>query len=63
MINKGVKVAGAEAALMRARAAMQEGADILDIGGQSTRPGAQRLGPSEELDRILPAIRRLPHSP
>ncbi|MFI5157032.1 MAG: dihydropteroate synthase, partial [Chitinophagales bacterium] len=31
---------------------LREGADILDIGGQSTRPGAQRISISEELDRI-----------
>ncbi len=34
-----------------------EGADILDVGGQSTRPGATRLGPEEELGRVLPVIR------
>jgi dihydropteroate synthase len=33
-----------------------EGADILDIGGQSTRPGSVRIGASEELARVLPAI-------
>ncbi len=35
---------------------LREGADILDIGGQSTRPGAQRIGISEELDRIAGAV-------
>lgn len=36
-----------------------EGADILDIGGESTRPGAQPVGESEELARVLPVIRAL----
>lgn len=35
---------------------LEDGADILDIGGQSTRPGAQRITPVEEAERVLPAI-------
>jgi dihydropteroate synthase len=35
---------------------VQEGADILDIGGESTRPGARAPGVQEELDRVLPAL-------
>lgn len=35
---------------------LADGADILDIGGESTRPGAQTVSESEEIDRILPAI-------
>lgn len=38
---------------------VQEGADILDIGGESTRPGAQAVDESEELNRILPVIHGL----
>jgi dihydropteroate synthase len=38
---------------------MEEGADIVDIGGESTRPGATRPGVSEELRRVLPVIREL----
>ena len=34
-----------------------EGADLLDIGGESARPGAQSLSPQEEQDRVLPVIR------
>jgi len=37
----------------------QEGADILDIGGESTRPGAEVVGVQEELDRVLPVIEKL----
>ena len=36
---------------------IEEGADILDIGGQSTRPGSQPVGTEEELSRILPILR------
>ena len=35
---------------------VEEGADILDIGGESTRPGADTVSPQEELDRVLPVI-------
>jgi dihydropteroate synthase len=36
-----------------------EGADILDIGGQSTRPGAEEVGAAEEMQRVIPAISSL----
>lgn len=38
---------------------VSEGADILDIGGQSTRPGSDRIGIEEELRRVLPVIEEL----
>src|SRR5574341_686859 len=38
---------------------IEEGADIVDIGGQSTRPGAQPVGTEEELRRILPVLSEL----
>lgn len=40
----------------------EEGADILDIGGESTRPGAQPVCADEELDRVLPVLAGLLHS-
>ncbi|WP_286085945.1 dihydropteroate synthase [Brevibacillus sp. NSP2.1] len=46
-------------ALAQARAMVEAGADIIDIGGESTRPGAEPVGEAEELDRVLPVIRRL----
>jgi dihydropteroate synthase len=46
-------------ALDRALRMVAEGADIIDIGGESTRPGAEPLSPDEELDRVIPVIRRL----
>jgi len=45
-----------EEALRKAAAMVDAGADILDIGGESTRPGAQPVGLQEEMDRILPVI-------
>lgn len=44
------------AALAQARLMLAEGADIIDIGGESTRPGADEVSVAEELARVLPAI-------
>ena len=44
-----------DAVLRRAESMLQEGADILDIGGESTRPGAVTVSESEELDRVTVA--------
>ncbi len=49
----------AEAAVARALELEAEGADILDIGGESTRPGAEPIGAEEELARVLPVIEAL----
>lgn len=46
-------------ALERARAMIAEGAHILDIGGESTRPGAAPVSVDEELDRVIPVIEAL----
>lgn len=43
-------------AVAHASTLIAEGADIIDIGGESTRPGAQAVGEREELDRVLPVI-------
>lgn len=48
-----------EAALAQARRMVAEGADILDVGGESTRPGADPVQPAEEQARILPVLERL----
>lgn len=45
-----------ESALAKARAMVAEGAAIIDVGGESTRPGAATVGVQEELDRVIPAI-------
>jgi len=46
-------------ALARARAMRDEGADVIDIGGVSTRPGATPVSPEQEMERVLPVLRRL----
>jgi dihydropteroate synthase len=43
-------------ALERARALVADGADILDVGGESTRPGATEVSPEEEMRRVLPVL-------
>ncbi len=47
------------AAVAHGRAQVAEGADLVDVGGESTRPGATRPSPEEELDRVLPVVRAL----
>lgn len=47
------------AALQRARAMAEEGAAIIDIGGESTRPGAQAVSAEEELRRVIPVIEKV----
>ncbi len=48
-----------DTAISHAHQLISEGADILDIGGESTRPGAQAVSVQEELDRVLPVIEGL----
>jgi len=50
-------------AIARARRLIEEGADLLDIGGESSRPGAQGVSADEELRRILPVLRDLRSAP
>lgn len=45
-----------ETAIQHARQLISEGADILDIGGESTRPGSEPVSPEEELSRVIPVI-------
>ncbi|NBB84590.1 MAG: dihydropteroate synthase, partial [Alphaproteobacteria bacterium] len=49
----------AGAAIAHGRAMLEAGADILDIGGESTRPGADPVPPDEEIRRVEPVIRTL----
>lgn len=48
-----------DGALARAEAAVEAGAELLDIGGESSRPGSEPVSEQEELDRVLPLIERL----
>jgi dihydropteroate synthase len=57
--SDGGLYADTEAAIAHARRLLADGADVLDIGGESTRPGATRPLVSEELDRVVPVISAL----
>ena len=48
-----------DAALRQAEHLRKDGADIIDIGGQSTRPGADSISVQEEMDRVLPLVEAL----
>jgi dihydropteroate synthase len=48
-----------QAAIAHGRKLGADGADILDIGGESTRPGAESVGPEEELQRVMPVVEGL----
>ena len=55
----GSKYTEADALVEAAGRMLEEGATFLDVGGMSSRPGAKLISPSEELDRVLPAIESL----
>ncbi|GGL09788.1 dihydropteroate synthase [Deinococcus radiotolerans] len=57
--SDGGRHAALDAALAAARAMQEAGVLFIDIGGESTRPGAQPVPAHEELDRVLPVIRAL----
>ena len=57
--SDGGRYASTTAACERARQMAEDGAAIIDIGGESTRPGAAEVSVSEELDRVLPVIEAL----
>ena len=55
--SDGGQFADSDAAIDHALQLVRDGADMLDIGGESTRPGANPVGEDEELRRVLPVIR------
>ena len=55
--SDGGQYASTSAALRHCEKLLEEGADILDIGGESSRPGAQPIDLKEELRRVLPVVR------
>ena len=57
--SDGGRWADPEVAVARARELIAQGADIIDIGGESTRPGAQRVDVDTEISRVLPVVRAL----
>ena len=57
--SDGGRWLGRDAALAHARAMIEAGADLIDIGGESTRPGAEPVPEQEELDRVMPVLEAL----
>jgi dihydropteroate synthase len=57
--SDGGKYSDPDRAFARALELEDEGADILDIGAESTRPGSQRISEAEELRRLIPVLKRL----
>ena len=57
--SDGGRWATADLAVAHGRQLLAQGADLVDVGGESTRPGAQRVESEEERERVLPVIRAL----
>jgi len=49
-------------AIESAKCMISQGADIIDVGGESTRPGAKSVSTADEIDRVIPVIKALHHS-
>lgn len=54
--SDGGRFTTADAALVRARTMVEDGASFIDVGGESTRPGAEPVSTQEELDRVCPVV-------
>lgn len=57
--SDGGRYTDTQAALARGEALMAAGADLVDVGGESTRPGAERVVVAQELDRVIPVVEGL----
>lgn len=57
--SDGGRYTGVDSALEKARAMLQEGALIIDVGGESTRPGSERVPADGQLQRVVPVIEAL----
>ncbi len=57
--SDGGRFLATDQAVAHARQLVEEGADLLDIGGESTRPGAQAVSEEEEIQRVVPVIEAL----
>ena len=57
--SDGGKFLDPQAAIAHARRLIEEGADILDVGGESSRPGARAVAEEEELRRVMPVLKAL----
>ena len=59
--SDGGQITGVQDAVARADSMLAEGADLLDVGGESTRPRASAVSEAEELRRVIPVVRELAH--
>src|SRR5438876_764292 len=59
--SDGGRFASVESAIGQAEKLAADGADLIDIGGESTRPGSQRIDPHEQIRRIVPVLQSAPH--
>jgi dihydropteroate synthase len=57
--SDGGRLQGVEGAVRAAGRMLAQGADLLDLGGQSTRPGAEDIGAEVEISRVLPVLRAI----
>ena len=57
--SDGGRFCDVDAAVAQALAMVEEGAGIIDVGGESTRPGAQAVSADEEMRRVVPVIEAL----
>lgn len=57
--SDGGKFKDIAAAVQHATTMVEEGADIIDVGGESTRPGSQRVNADEQINRVIPVIKQL----
>ncbi len=60
--SDGGRYPDVDAAVAQARRMIDQGADIIDVGGESTRPGAPRIGSDEQRQRVLPVVERVAHN-
>ncbi|NIM12898.1 MAG: dihydropteroate synthase [Candidatus Aminicenantes bacterium] len=57
--SDGGNFLGSDSAIRQAEQMVEDGAAIIDVGGESTRPGARQVSADEELDRVMPVIEKI----
>ena len=57
--SDGGRLHGVDGAVRAAGRMLAQGADLLDLGGQSTRPGAEDIGAEREISRVLPVLQAI----
>src|SRR4051794_37587918 len=61
--SDGGRFASADAAVAQAEAQVAAGADLIDVGGETTKPGSLAVPAEEQVRRVIPVIRRIAHLP